>query len=250
MSKKNFLLALGAAVVSLPAVLEVYSRFGTSISDSEPLFPPPENGSWAEVEHATLVFHGASGEDQFTDDLMNKLQSSKNSEYSSMIEWSQFSSNILQASFNGQRIGRKAASQLIKQAPNLKSVHLIGVSVGSFAADVASVEFNSSKEKNRPYVQLTLLDPFTQRGIFGLGYGNRLFGKSADYAQQYLNTDDPVPSTNAPLNNLVCYDITGIRPDEIFGHDWPICYYARKGDVGLVPPERRLERGTVIKVNQ
>jgi hypothetical protein len=93
---------------------------------------------------------------------------------------------------------------LIKQASNLKTIHLIGISVGSFAANAAAVECKASPKDKRPFIQLTLLDPFTQRGIFDFGYGNRVFGKSADYAQQYLNTDDPVPSTNAPLDNTVC----------------------------------------------
>jgi hypothetical protein len=250
MSRNNFLLALGAAFVSLPALLEVYSRFGARISEGE-LFPPPQNGSWDDVEHATLVFHGAGGQDQYTDDLMSKFQSAKKSEYSSIVEWSQSSSNFLQASFNGQRIGREAATQLIKQASNLKTIHLIGISVGSFAADAAAVECKASPKDKRPFIQLTLLDPFTQRGIFDFGYGNRVFGKSADYAQQYLNTDDPVPSTNAPLDNTVCYDITDLRPEDItFGHDWPVAYYARSGNVGLIPPEKRLDCGSVIKVEQ
>jgi hypothetical protein len=252
LSRKSFFLAIGGVVLSLPPFLEIYSRLGSKVADfPSELFPPPSNGSWDDVEHATLVFHGAGGQDKFTDALMAKLQSSKKSVYSSMVEWSQFSSDTLQASFNGERIGREAAAQLMKRASNLKTIHIIGISVGAFAADAATREVKPAQKDEKPFLQLTLLDPFTQRGIFGLGYGNRVFGTSADYVEQYLNTDDPVPSTNSPLDNTVCYDITDLRPDEIsFGHDWPVAYYARFGRVGLVPPEKRLARGTVIKVQQ
>ena len=95
-------------------------------------------------------------------------------------------------------------------------------------------------------MRLTLLDPFTQRGIFDFGYGNRSFGKSADYTEQYLNTDDPVPSTNSPLKNCVCYDITKLRPESIFGHDWPVAYYGRSGNVGIRNLNDQLEPGSVI----
>lgn len=252
MSRNLFLLSLGGVLVSLPPLLEIYSRLGATKSDfPSELFPPPQSGNWDDVEHATLVFHGSGGQDQYTDNLMSKLQTSKNSEYSSMIEWSQFSSNILQASFNAQRIGREAGAQLMQKASNLKTIQIIGISVGAFGADAASTEIKSTTtEKKLPFVQLTLLDPFTQRGIFDVGYGNRTFGKSADYVEQYLNTDDPVPSTNAPLDDTVCFDVTNLRPDDVFGHDWPLVYYAQSGKVGLVAPEKRLKRGTLIVVKQ
>jgi hypothetical protein len=251
--RRNVFKILGGIVLGVPPILEIYSRLGTKDTDfSFDLFPPPaSNGSWDDVEHATLVFHGSGGQDQYTDTLMKNLQRSlEKSTYSSMIEWSSYSSNILQASFNGQRVGRIAATQLLESARNLKSVHLIGISVGAFAADSASIEVKSLL-KESAFVQLTLLDPFTQRGIFDFGYGAREYGKGADYFQQYLNTDDPVPSTNSPLANSVCFDITSIRPEEIsFGHDWPVAYYGRQEKIGIVPPSQRLERGTLIKVEQ
>lgn len=136
----------------------------------------------------------------------------------------------------------------MEKATKLKSVHVIGISVGAFPADSVSAELKS-RRKDSVYVQLTLLDPFTQRGIFDVNYGARKYGKSVDYFQQYLNTDDPVPSTNTPLANSVCYDITDIRPKEIsFGHDWPVAYYGRKKNIGLVPQAERLPRGSVIRV--
>mmetsp|Transcript_38018 Transcript_38018/g.82702 ORF Transcript_38018/g.82702 Transcript_38018/m.82702 type:complete len:198 (-) Transcript_38018:170-763(-) len=193
-----------------------------------------------------------------------------------MIDWSDLSGNILQASFNGQRLGGEVASRLLARCPNLKTLHLIGISVGAFAADEccqsikksvvrrnggAAVSESSSSDttgstyndgdnynNGNVYVQLTLLDPFQQRGVLGARYGNTNFGGMADYARQYLNTDDPVPSTNAPLDKCVCYDVTKLRPEEIFGHDWPLVYYARSGNdnLGIVPVEERKDVGSVI----
>ena len=190
-------------------------------------------------------------------------------QYAAMIDWSALSSNILQASFSGQRVGREAARRLLerccnggnassssKGTCNLKRVHLIGISVGAFAADEACAAIKSQLGENVT-CQLTLLDPFQQRGVIGTGYGNANFGKTADYAIHYLNTDDPVPSTNAPLTKYcVVVDITKLRPEEIFGHDWPLVYYSgiekRRGNTGgglgfgFVSEEDRLAPGTVI----
>jgi hypothetical protein len=242
-------------LVALPAVVELYSRIGTvSTKFPNQPFPLPRNGSWEDVEHATLVFHGAGGQDKYTDELMKSLENKKELQYSSMVEWSDFSSNLFQSSFNGQRVGREAAERLLKQASNLKTVQLIGISVGAFAADAASTkirDLSMTKENGeRPFIQLTLLDPFCQRGIFDFGYGNRVFGRSADYAEQFLNTDDPVPSTNSPLANAVCYDVTYLRPSEIFGHDWPLVYYARSKRVGIVYRDNQLVPGAVIKLDR
>ena len=241
----------GLALLGPPA-LEVYSRMGSKDADfREDLFPQPSHGTWDDLEHVTLVFHGSGGQDKLTDALMQTLKRSDNkTKYSSMIEWRKYSSNFLQASFNGQRIGRCAAKQLLERTRNVKSVHVIGISVGAFAADSVCNEVKATL-KDSVDIQLTLLDPFTQRGIFDIGYGARKYGENADYFQQFLNTDDPVPSTNKPLQKSVCYDVTAIRPAEItFGHDWPVAYYAKKQHTGIVPQADRLPRGTIVRLEQ
>jgi hypothetical protein len=252
MIRRNIAKILGCLVLLGPPVLEIYSRSGSKDSDfREDLLPQPSSGSWGDVQHVTLVFHGSGGPDNYTDMLMKNLKRAWNKEsYSSMIEWRKYSSNILQASFSAHRIGRCAAQQLLERARNLKSVHVIGISVGAFAADSMCHEVKISL-KDSVDVQLTLLDPFTQRGILDVGYGARKFGDSADYFQQYLNTDDPVPFTNTPLAKSVCYDITAIRPEQIsFGHDWPVAYYAQQKKTGIVPLADRLPRGTLIRVER
>ena len=265
-TRKRFILA--SLFLLVPSILvEAYSRVGAlsipekksdAIRDesvdgkSLSFVPPPKNTEWDNVETVTIVFHGAGGEDAYTDELMKNLEggtSSKSSpqkSYNHIVNWSGYSANLFQASFNGQKVGRITARELLEQIPNKKltAIHFVGISVGAFAADAAvnevkkifesSSKWKSKKADTLPFVQLTLLDPFQQRGIFGVGYGNNEFGKSADYAQQYLNTDDPVPSTNKPLKNTVCYDVTNLRPESIFGHDWPLVYYARSDRCGKI----------------
>ncbi|KAL3911495.1 MAG: hypothetical protein SGILL_007259 [Bacillariaceae sp.] len=189
---------------------------------------------------------------------MQRLRKNEPSEFNEIVDWSKYSTNIFQASYNGERIGTLAAKELLSNgnADKLETIHVIGISVGSFCADAAVRELKKQRsstdgsQQQRPFVQLTLLDPFTQRGIFGIGYGNKVFGKSADYTQQYLNTDDPVPSTNAPLENAVCYDITNLRPENVFGHDWPVAYYGKSEECGKVnvSKDQQSDRGVVVEL--
>lgn len=271
MTRKNFFVAVGSLLVSSSILLEIYSRIGAVFitePEGETLLPPLATD--ANVRHATIVFHGSGGQDAYTDALMQRLRKNNPSQYNEIAEWSQYSTNIFQASYNGERIGKLAANELIgyndddDNNNSLETIHLIGISVGSFCADAAARELkkvldakrdpsndkNSQRQRRRPFVQLTLLDPFTQRGIFGVGYGNKVFGTSADYTQQFLNTDDPVPSTNAPLEHAVCYDITDLRPDDVFGHDWPVVFYGRSEDCGkiMIAKEQQSTVGSVVRL--
>ena len=275
-TRRSILAGVGGSILSLPLLGEVYSRLGARDVASLVFGDDHQTSSGsvlgddlpADVEEVTLVFHGAAGQDQYTDELMANLRAkcASKAQYAAMIDWTALSSNILQASFSGQRVGREAARRLLDRCCNgsgqgtcnLKRVHLIGISVGAFAADEACAAIKSKLGDNVT-CQLTLLDPFQQRGVIGMGYGNSNFGKTADYAIHYLNTDDPVPSTNEPLTkHCAVVDITKLRPEEIFGHDWPLVYYSgiekrRQSSVGggnnvlgFVPEKDRLELGTVI----
>jgi hypothetical protein len=276
-SRRKFLAVAISALLSSSLALEVYSRIGSLLfvdtTDDELIPAPTGPSSWGGTEHVTVVFHGAGGQDVYTDELMKNLKDNDHrrdasksgrasSRYSYIVDWSAYSTNLFQASYNGERIGRDLARRLLQKQPDLKTIHLIGISVGSFAANAAATEIKQGATDGRPrpartaptagpFVQLTLLDPFTQRGIFGWGYGNRNFGKCADYTEQYLNTDDPVPSTNDPLEHAVCYDVTDLRPEHIPGHDWPLVFYARSKTVGQLVGDDENERskaGVVLKI--
>ena len=142
-----------------------------------------------------------------------------------------------------------------------QNIHIIGISVGAFAADAAVNRLRKYLDQRSPSsssppvrLQLTLLDPFTQRGVLGVNWGTRNFGKNADYAQQFLNTDDPVPSTNEPCDSCAVWDVTRTErrkgeEGDVFGHDWPLVHYTKyESNVGMVEEGDRKGRGTVTQV--
>ncbi|GMH59144.1 hypothetical protein TrST_g13023 [Triparma strigata] len=178
---------------------------------------------------------------------MERLENdSPDDSYSHFYDWSDYSTNLFKAAFNAQTVGEHVGRTLTSPP---SSLHIIGISVGSFAADSCLKTLRTLHPTST--LQLTLLDPFTQRGVLGVGYGVKYFGREADYAQQFLNTDDPVPSTNEACKECAVFDVTGAREreEEIFGHDWPLVYFSRYwGDVGIVEEARRIGRGEVIKV--
>jgi hypothetical protein len=185
------------------------------------------------------------------------------------LDWTRFRGSIFSASYDGEAFGEAIGQLILQQCQSCSSsnygngpqqqpqqvqlqqqypqnIHLIGISVGAFAANACCStlrcslhhddnDHNQVLHTSSPYTRLTLLDPFTSRGIGGLGYGNANFGIDADYAEQYLNTDDPVPSTNEPLDLCATWDVTGavereeefVLPENETMHCWPLVYFAR-----------------------
>ena len=211
-----------------------------------------------------FIFPGAGGPDQFTDELEAKLISNLGGGeqqtspltnlFSSLggtkaapvpnvktLDWQDFRGSLLTAAYDGEAFGECIASILWDDGnAELRSVHCIGISVGAFAANACATEINRLRQQkslsSSPYLRLTLLDPFTSRGAFGSGYGDENFGSSVDYAEQYLNTDDPVPTTNDPLPLCACIDVTAAQernnfelPENESMHCWPLVYFARHG---------------------
>ena len=62
------------------------------------------------------------------------------------------------------------------------------------------------------------------------------FGRSADYCEAIINTDDPVPSTSVPLLHAANFDVTNaaVRSDFVplpgdSLHSWPAAWYGQFG---------------------
>jgi len=206
-----------------------------------------------------LIFPGAGGPDQFTDELETTLNSYLNEKTSvstslmnlfsktakettvKTLDWQEFRGSLLTAAYDGEAFGEEVGEILWGESMEYNSIHCIGISVGAFAANacVSTLSKKRSEKGSRSeqtYLRLTLLDPFTSRGVGGSGYGDKYFGLEADYAEQYLNTDDPVPSTNEPLSLCTTYDVTGAQerndfelPENESMHCWPLVYFARYG---------------------
>ena len=120
-----------------------------------------------------------------------------------------------------------------------------------------------ARPEPRGHARLTLLDPFTARGVLEVplqrSWGMAHYGEAADYCEVFVNTDDPVPSTNGlAFKHAVTYDVTGntLRaawqppPGETM-HGWPVAYVGRtattpvesRGEVALLEHGRGRERG-------
>ncbi len=141
-------------------------------------------------------------------------------------DWSRYSADKLTASDAGLAIGASIGGQLCAAGYNYEAVQMIGHSVGSFVVQGACDGYRACGGKAS--VQLTFLDPFTGRGLFDWTYGKRRFGTGADFAEAYVNTDDPVPSTNGRLLRAHNFDVTALDPPAVSGglrHWWPVTYY-------------------------
>lgn len=270
-SRRNILITITGTILSIPVVLETYARSGSVHSQFDIFQSQQKDTESSEIwtngtKDVTIIFHGAGGQDSNTDALLKVLKDRRvdsTSSYIKMVDWSKDSADLLQASVKGCKIGTTLGDAVRNNIengvrPDVQNIHVIGISVGAFPASAMVQKLDKTLKpsiRRNIYIQLTLLDPFQQKAIIGVNFGRLNFGKGADYAQQYLNTDDPVPSTNDPLPNCATVDITSLRPNDIFGHDWPLIYYTNElnntysnhGCVGLVPPEGRQSVGKVMK---
>ena len=72
-----------------------------------------------------------------------------------MYDWLQWRGNFLRASFDSQIVGKNVCSALAdaeKSQGEIKHLHVIGVSVGAFAADSCIKIFNKvSEQQNRDF---------------------------------------------------------------------------------------------------
>ena len=202
------------------------AAYAASPADLTGLSLPP---GCAGVSDVFLVFHGAGGPDRETTDLISRVKSQDAAvgfkRTVKLVDWRPwFTQDGKRISYTGQDIGRKLGEALAVEAPMLKSLHVVGTSAGAWPADAccsAYVEAAGGVRGNqRAAVVLSLTDPFTARAEefsdTSNGWGARNYGKSADYAEHYLNADDIVPSTSDPLPNCYCFDVTGAAERKAF----------------------------------
>lgn len=256
-----------------------YARSPADISGVTSALPP----AFAKARDVAIIFHGSGGPDRETADVLARFRAqdaaaglSREVVVFNWMPW--FTANTDRLSFQSAGVGAELGRYLAAN-PGLRSLHVVGTSAGSFAADAccsAYVEASRAGDKQRAAVRLTLADPFAARegASFQSGRGAQLFGRDADYAEHYLNTDDIVPNTEVPLPLCACYDVTGCAerkafpPPEKTGdfvydlilkslgyHSWPMGYVARHyqttldADGRLVwPSHADTPRGTVVKV--
>ena len=166
-----------------------------------------------------LIFHGAGGPDRETDDLLERIKSqdaaSNLDRAVCLFDWRPWFSTGGRRnlnSYHGQEVGRKLGRCIADAAPDLQTLHVVGTSAGAWPAnEVCTAYVAVAAAVARASVVLSLTDPFTARSDrpFADPWGMRNFGKDADFAEQYLNSDDIAPSTNEPIPLCYCLDVTG-----------------------------------------
>lgn len=248
---------IGGIITVSSSLIEIYTKIPQKI-----LFNsiPNRLNITNSISSITIIFPGAGGPDKNTNDLLNSINDYNKhhgikQSYVKVYDWQQWKGNLIRASDDSINVGSIIGND-ISTYSNIKYAHLIGISVGSFAANTAGKIIK--RQLKDAYVKVTLLDPFCSRGIFHHKYGYNNFGTNVDYAEQYLNTDDPVPFTNDPLPNCYCYDITNTKERRNFTplsgdnmHSWPVAYFARyykKLNKRRYDTHDILQRGQVIKV--
>ena len=193
---------------------------------SEPL--PPQS-----PKAVNLLFivhgHGETPED-WPADLVSALSSrfpDKTQWDIVTYDWDRYSRKRFSASKRGLIIGRRVGETLASSKFNYRTIHFIGHSVGSFLIHAACNAYREAAE-NPARLHVTFLDPFTLHGFFGWGFGWKQFGKGADFAEVYTNTDDIVPTSNGIVENAHNFDVTksshkqDSKPNM---HWWPVDYY-------------------------
>ena len=170
--------------------------------------PPPLPQFETSLRHIAIVFPGAGGSDANTERIVTSIQkTSVDANISRFVvcyDWKPWCGNVLRAAIDsecvGQRLGRQLAElQLAREIdgtlPGFESIHVIGVSVGAFAANSCIKSYKKELEKLRndnnsfssrlgliralnllkktsspkiredtAFCRLSLLDPFTLRG--------------------------------------------------------------------------------------
>ncbi len=184
------------------------------------------------TEYLSLSVHGVkdnpkswSNRLQNTIKNTNVQQLAKFQKAQVSLSWQPYSDNALVCSVTGRNIGEQLANKVAK-LPNIKVIHLIGHSCGSFVIYGLCEKLKQIKPMIR--VQSTYLDPVAiYSGLFWQ-YGVNNFGSCADFSDSYIDTQDTVPGSNQNLKHAYTFDVTDIRlknKHPYAPHAWPTFFY-------------------------
>lgn len=192
-----------------------------------------------ETRELVLVVHGSFGTEEPTLRALEerlRAQASRAGRGDLQVVrygWSPWSDNILRAAPHAERIGRLLGRELAA-APQLTRLHLVAHSAGAYMLDPLCESWRGARAATGVAgpvtVRMTFLDPIGLRGLFERGWGAREFGRCADSAEAYINTDDSAPATDQVLRRARTVDVTHAPGRARFedGHRWPIQYYLER----------------------
>jgi len=216
-----------AALAVLATGLQIYSVVPAGF-EVRPLALQPD------TRRLVLLFHGSGGRDEPTmialEDHLRGLPAAGAGPVILRYVWSPFSDARLRAYANGTRVGARLGEELAA-LPQLESIHLIGHSAGAYVLEPLCAAFRAGTDGQpgrRTRIEMTYLDPIGFRGPFDPGWGSRHYGRCADDAEAFINTDDPTPATAAVLRHARTMDVTNDPGRKTFrggGHRWPVQYY-------------------------
>jgi len=182
----------------------------------------------ADTQNVVLLFHGTRGRDEpYLTEIGQRFAAAADPQTAVLkFIWSPYSDNQFRARAHATVIGERIGTQL-SSLPRLEHIRLIAHSAGAYILDPLCEAYKAAA-KQPADIEMTLIDPIGIKGAWDFAYGYRNHGRCADFAAAYINTDDPTPGTNAPLQNAYNFDVTAADGHEQFsdgGHRWPLKYY-------------------------
>ncbi len=192
------------------------------------------------AQHVTIISHGMQdAPNSWSSDLQRILAVQNPSVQVIALDWSDDARSVFRCSVQGRRIGAYLGERLSSNA-NLKSVHVIAHSCGSFV----NLGICEALQASRPevLVQATYLDPVSVYGGLFWSYGVEHFGRCATFSDAYIDTEDDVPGSNQLLPATHTFDVTAIKKCSGFDgnpHVWPTAYYVRISQ-GLLNLDQRV----------
>lgn len=237
--KRRLLITL-ATLAGLAIAADVYTRWPATVTAAHLALRP-------DTQHLILIIHGSFGREEPTlvalEARLGELTAALPDTQVLRYRWSPWSDNILRADARGTRIGMQLGEQLgtywrSDRGPGLGAgsgartvtLHLIAHSAGAYLLDPLCERLRRSLGNSpvRLSIRMTFLDPIGLHGLLQRGWGAEHFGRCADEADAWINTDDPAPATDRWLRHAWNIDVTQAAGHEGFaggGHRWPVHYY-------------------------
>lgn len=204
------------------------------------------------TEYITLSAHGVNDSPiSWSDELQRLMRQAPYAQLNNInvqnhsVDWQNYANNVFLCSVAGKKIGIEIGKHLATQ-PNLKAIHAIGHSCGSFVA--LGICEGAKSINPQLIIQTTYLDPVAvYSGVFW-DYGIEHFGTCANFSDTYIDTRDTVPGSNEALPNAYTFDVTHQQTEkdaQYPPHAWPTRYYINAYNTHSVPLLYKAKTGEI-----